>query len=108
MEELSLKRLQELVMQQAKEKGWGIKPEEVNIGEKFALIFTEVAEAYEGYRHNNFKEEDGVEEGLGDTIQRVLHLCGILGIDIEAAIKRKLESNKTREWDWKNINEKRG
>lgn len=107
MEDLTIKQFMEMVMEQARVKGFGTKPEDINVGEKIALIHTEISEAYEGYRHNNFDGEDGVKEGLGDAVQRIFHLCGVLGIDIEEAILKKLESNKTREWEWKKINEKR-
>ena len=49
--------------------------------------------------------KDGFSEELGDAIQRILHLCDILDIDIEQEILKKLESNKDREWKWKNMNE---
>jgi len=79
----------------------------VNIGEKFALLFTEVAEAYESYRQNNWDGDNSVSEGLGDVIQRAVHLCGILGINADEAVMKKLQTNKTREWDWTKINETR-
>ena len=57
------------------------------------------------YRHKNMTGKDGFSEELGDAIQRILHLCDILDIDIEQEILKKLESNKDREWKWKNMNE---
>jgi NTP pyrophosphatase (non-canonical NTP hydrolase) len=75
----------------AKEKGFWEK--ERNVGEALMLIVTELAEAMEGYRHNdqaNFKEE------LADTYIRLFDLCGGLGIDIEAEIAKKTEFNKSR------------
>jgi NTP pyrophosphatase (non-canonical NTP hydrolase) len=104
-DELSLKQLTDLIMQQAKEKGFGTTPEEIDIPEKIALIHSEVSEAFTAYRHKNMTGKDGFEEELGDIIQRVLHVCGALNIDVEAAILSKLEYNKAREWDWKNLNE---
>ena len=91
-------------MQQAKEKGFGTTPEEINIAEKMVLIHSEISEAYEAYRHKNIDGKDGFHEELGDAVQRILHLCGILGIDIEQEILKKIESNKTRTWDWKKMN----
>lgn len=105
MNNITLQQLIQLVMEQAKEKGFGISPEEVNVPEKIALIHSEVSEAYEAYRHNNLHGKDGLSEELGDVIQRVLHLCGALDIDIEKAILTKLEYNKDRQWDWNKINE---
>jgi NTP pyrophosphatase (non-canonical NTP hydrolase) len=105
MPEPTLKELIEKVMQQAQEKGFGTKPEEINLGEKMALLHAEVAEAYEAYRHKNISGKDGFSEEMGDIIQRVLHLCGIFEIDITAEIIKKLDQNKTRNWDWEKLNE---
>ena len=102
---LTLKELQILIMEQAKKKGFGTKPEDINISEKIALIHSEISEAYEAYRHKNMTGKDGFAEELGDATQRILHLCDILDIDIEQEILKKLESNKDREWKWKNMNE---
>lgn len=106
MEKLTLKDLEALVMKQAEEKGFGTKPEDINVGEKIALIHTEVSEAYQAYRKKNMHGKDGVAEEMGDIIQRVLHLCGILGIDVEEAVLEKLDYNKVRTWDWGAMNEK--
>lgn len=101
----SLQDLTALIMQQAAEKGFGTKPEDIEVSEKIALIHTEISEAYSAYRHKNMDGKDGFREELGDTIQRILHLCGIFDIDIEAEILKKLETNKDRNWDWNNLNE---
>ena len=105
MKDLTIKELTELIMQQAKEKGFGTKPDEINVAEKIALIHSEVSEAFEAYRHKDFDGEDGFKIELGDVVSRVLHLAGIMDIDIEEQILRKLNSNKDREWDWKKMNE---
>jgi 8-oxo-dGTP diphosphatase len=103
---IELKELQELILKQAKEKGFGIKVDKVNVGEKIALIHSEISEAYEAYRHKNIEGKDGFSEELGDAVQRILHLAGIFNIDIEKEILKKLEMNKDRNWDWENMNEK--
>ena len=90
-QDLTIKQWCELCHSIAKEKGFWEK--ERNIGEALMLIVTELAEAMEGYRHQdqaNFKEE------LADTFIRLFDLCGGLGIDIEAEIKKKAEKNKSR------------
>lgn len=103
---MDIKKITELIMAQAKAKWFGTKPEDINVGEKIALIHSEVSEAYEAYRNKNMTGEDGFEEELWDTVQRILHLCGILGIDIEKAIVKKIDANKDRTWEWEKLNEK--
>ena len=103
---MTIQQLTELIMEQAKQKGFGVKLEDINVAEKIALIHSEISEAFEAYRHKNFDGKDGFKEELGDAIQRILHLCGVLGIDVEKSIIQKMEANKNREWDWKKINEK--
>ncbi len=102
---MELKDLTNLIMEQAKSKGFGTAPGEVIIGEKIALIHSEVAEAYEAYRRKDLDGPDGFKQELGDIVQRVLHLCGIFNIDLEAEILKKLEQNKNRHWDWDSMNE---
>ena len=104
MEKLTLNEFTKLVLEQAEEKGFGHKPEEITVGEKIALIHSEISEAYEAYRHKNIDGKDGFQEELGDAIQRILHLCGIFNIDIEKEILKKIERNKGREWGWGKMN----
>lgn len=102
---MNIQELTHRILKQAKEKGFGTTPEEINVSEKIALIHSEVSEAFEAYRHQNINGKDGFQEELGDIIQRVLHLVGTFNIDIEKEILKKIESNKSRTWDWKKLNE---
>lgn len=79
--------------------GWDVvKPEEWGsthhkVPAILALIHSEVSEALEAFRKDdraNFDEE------LADVVIRVLDCAGGLGIDLETAILKKLEKNKTR------------
>lgn len=105
MEEFTLKQLQKLILEQAKEKCFGIKPEEINVAEKIALIHSEISEAFEAYRHKKIEGKDGFKEELGDALQRILHLAGIFDIDLEKEILKKINYNKERDWNWKEMNE---
>ncbi|MBT4850104.1 hypothetical protein HON36_04605 [Candidatus Parcubacteria bacterium] len=95
---MTLKELQDLILAQAKEKDWGIKPEEIIFAEKLALLHQEVSETLEAYRKGKMTGEHGVGEELGDVIMRTLQLAGIYNIDLEAEILKKIESNKSRDW----------
>lgn len=75
----------------AKSKGWHDEPREM--GTLLALIHAEVSEALEADRkkdHDNFVEE------LADVCIRIFDLCGSLNIDLENAILKKMEYNKSR------------
>lgn len=102
LKNLTVTELTELVLWQAKEKGFGTKPDEINVAEKIALIHSEISEAY---RHKNISGRNGFEEELGDAVQRILHLCGIFDIDIEKEILKKIKNNKNRQWQWDKMHE---
>lgn len=89
--DLTIKQWCELCHSIAKEKGFWNK--ERNVGEALMLVVTELAEAMEGYRH---KDDANFREELADTFIRLFDLCGGLGIDIEAEIAKKAETNKSR------------
>ncbi len=105
MTNLTLKEIETKVMDLAKQKGFGIDKDKIIVAEKFALIHSEVSEAYEAYRKQKFVGKDCFSEELADVLIRTIQLCSIFGIDIEAEILKKLESNKTRVWDKSKLNE---
>ena len=73
--------------------------------ETIALIHSEVSEALEAYRDGFNLVEDmvtdagkpiGIPSELADIMIRVADAAGEYGIDLEAAIARKLAYNQTR------------
>lgn len=78
------------------------------IPEKLCLIHAEVSEALEHYREGNdgfpiqtiwtrdSQKPDGFAVELADIVIRIGDLCGALGIDLESAVKVKMEYNKSR------------
>lgn len=78
--------------------GWNVLKEsewddEYKVPAILALITSETSEALEAFRKDdkvNFAEE------CADQIIRILDMTAGLNIDIDAAIRTKLEKNKTR------------
>lgn len=92
----------------------------INIGEKIALMHTELSEAFEEYRKGchptkvYFDQDDphayprkdspdygivkpeGIPIELADCLIRILDFCGAFQIDIEEAVKLKMKYNSTR------------
>jgi NTP pyrophosphatase (non-canonical NTP hydrolase) len=71
-----------------------------NVGEKFMLIVTEVAEAMEGHREGGqslkIPEFTKVEEELADAVIRLLDFVGHFNLRLDDAIAAKLRYNLTR------------
>ncbi len=87
-------------------KGWWDN-ENRNIGELLALVHSEISEALEVYRiraESGLKDiwyrEDGKPEGftveLADTLIRIFDMCAAYELDLENALKTKMEFNKSR------------
>jgi len=76
----------------AKEKGWW--DEERNNGELIALMHSELSEALEAMRIH--ADREAVAEELADCCIRIFDYCGARGVDLENALLKKIEFNKTR------------
>ncbi len=66
-----------------------------NLGEKLALIHSEVSECLEELRKPE-PNKDAVAEELADVIIRVMDLAGYLDIALISAVLKKMEENKSR------------
>ncbi len=77
---MDIEKLKFIVMDQAKEKGFGIAPGDIIVSEKIALIHSEISEAYDAYLQNIMEGKHGFQEEMGDVLQRTLHLGGIFGV----------------------------
>ena len=96
---MDIKQLQTIILDLAKEKGWGTKPEEIIFAEKIALVHSELSEALEAYRKGQMDGRHGVAEELADVLMRTLQLAGIYNIDLERELLNKIELNKLRGWN---------
>jgi NTP pyrophosphatase (non-canonical NTP hydrolase) len=95
--------------QRAVDKGWWPegKHETTEIAEKLLMVHAEISEATEELRTGNIytytrpdsstpNKPEGLEVELADAVIRIFDLCGRLGIDLEEAIRVKMDYNETR------------
>jgi NTP pyrophosphatase (non-canonical NTP hydrolase) len=106
---MNIRDLQKEAHEIAKEKGWWDKPR--SVGELIALCHSELSEALDEYSAGrdlgviyclnasflNAKPE-GFPIELADTILRICDMAEEYGIDLEQALKMKMDYNKTRSY----------
>jgi NTP pyrophosphatase (non-canonical NTP hydrolase) len=90
--------LQDEVRQVAVEHGW--EEGEFNVGEKIALMHSELSEALEyertGARSDHIPAFQGVEEEFADVIIRIMHYAQARGLRVAEAIIDKNAFNRSR------------
>lgn len=89
----------------AKEKGWHDKQR--TIGDLICLMHSELSEALEEHRNgrspdeiyfNNSKPDkpEGIPIELADCVVRIFDFCGLYGIDLQHALRIKMDYNTSR------------
>jgi hypothetical protein len=104
-----LNELAKQVYQTAVEKGWYDDLSKYNLGEKIALMHSELSEALDEIRNghapnevyfksdgNGGQKPEGAPIEFVDAIIRIMDTCVHENIDLDAAFKLKADYNKSR------------
>jgi len=97
-ERASLAELQAFIAAFVAEKGWTADPDQIYI-----RMTEEVGEVGKEVRRSWKKGNDAVREDIGaelaDVAMYLLDLANAYGVDLETAIRAKVDLNRDRTWD---------
>jgi len=99
---MDIKQLTKEMNRFVRSKGWydenSKRPQTPrNLAISLALEAAEILEHFQW--HEEVKNKEELESELADVALYLLELASITEIDLEEAMLKKLEINKTREWD---------
>lgn len=87
---MELREMQKKVWDNKIKHGFDI----TNVDREFCLLYGEVGEAYEAY----IKKHDNLGEELADVAIYLMGLAGMVGLDLESEVTKKMEINSKREY----------
>ncbi len=102
MKDLTIKELTEQMHALVKSKGWyeadSKRPQTPrNLAVSLSIEAAEILEHFQFTDEIQDRDELGSE--LADVLLYLMQLASISGIDLEEAVLKKIEKNKTRQWD---------
>jgi NTP pyrophosphatase (non-canonical NTP hydrolase) len=100
--EMDIKQLTDEMNRFVRSKGWydenSKRPQTPrNLAISLALEASEILEHFQW--RDEIKDKKELADELADVALYLLQLAWVAGIDLEEAMLKKLEVNKTREWD---------
>ncbi|GJQ37282.1 MAG: nucleotide pyrophosphohydrolase [Anaerolineales bacterium] len=102
MKDLTIKELTEQMHALVKSKGWyeadSKRPQTPrNLAVSLSIEAAEILEHFQFT--DEIKDRDELGSELADVMLYLLQLAAISEIDLEEAVLKKIETNKTRTWD---------
>jgi NTP pyrophosphatase (non-canonical NTP hydrolase) len=99
---LTIKELTEQMHELVKSKGWYEKDSKRpqtprNLAVSLSIEAAEILEHFQF--GDEIKNKDALGSELADVTLYLLQLASVSGIDLEQAVLKKIDANKTREWD---------